>query len=124
MIAGRVTEAVVIAMAMASSAVLFGIYPLMQTALGMGICSFILGVALGTIQPMVMSMLHQITPEHRHGEALGLRLIAINASSVLMPLLFGAAGAVVGVSAVFWAVGIMVTPGIRLALRVKPPQSS
>jgi hypothetical protein len=30
----------------------------------------------------------------------------------------------VGVSAVFWAVGIMVTPGIRLALRVKPPQSS
>ena len=124
MVAGRVTEAVVIALAMASSAILFGIYPLMQTALGMGICSFILGVALGTIQPMVMSLLHQITPEHQHGEALGLRLIAINASSVLMPLLFGAAGAAVGVSAVFWAVGIMVTPGIRLALRVKPPQSS
>lgn len=124
MVAGRLTEAAVIAAAMGSAAALFAVYPLMQSALGMGICSFILGIALGSIQPMIMSMLHQVTPEHRHGEALGMRLIAINVSSVLMPLLFGAAGAVVGVTAVFWAVGVMVAPGVRLALKVKPPQSS
>jgi hypothetical protein len=28
---------------------------------------------LGTVQPMIMSTLHQITPAHRQGEALGLR---------------------------------------------------
>lgn len=59
---------------------------------------------------MVMSLLHQITPEHRHGEALGLRLMAINASSVLMPMLFGTAGAVIGVAGVFWVVGATVGP--------------
>ena len=52
--------------------------------------------------------LHQITPEHRHGEALGLRLMAINASSVVMPMLFGTAGAVIGVAGVFWVVGATV----------------
>ena len=68
----------------------------------MGLCSVLLGFALGSVQPMVMSLLHQITPEHRHGEALGLRLMAINASSVVMPMLFGTAGAVIGVAGVFW----------------------
>src|SRR5260221_9461369 len=51
----------------------------MDSALTMGVCSVLLGFSLGSVQPMVMSMLHQITPEHRHGEALGLRLMAINA---------------------------------------------
>jgi hypothetical protein len=70
------------------------------------------------VQPMIMSMLHQITPEHRHGEAVGMRMMVINASSVAMPMLFGAAGAVVGVSAVFWTwrpVG-----GRRRALALRP----
>ena len=64
---------------------------------------------------MIMSMLHQITPEARHGEALGLRLMAINASSVLMPMLFGSAGALVGIAGVFWAMGAVVGAGSRLA---------
>jgi dipeptide/tripeptide permease len=71
-----------------------------------------------------MSTLHQITPPARHGEALGLRLMFINASSVLMPLLFGTAGAVVGVSVVFWSVGLAVGAGSRLAWRVRPDAAS
>jgi len=62
-----------------------------------------------------MSLLHQITPPARHGEALGLRLMAINASSVLMPMLFGSAGAVIGVGGLFWVVGICVGLGSRQA---------
>jgi MFS-type transporter involved in bile tolerance (Atg22 family) len=77
----------VVAGAMVATAVLFGIYPLLPTAWAMGLCSVLLGFALGSVQPMIMSMLHQITPHHRHGEALGLRLMAVNASSVVMPLL-------------------------------------
>jgi MFS family permease len=85
----------------------------------MGACSVLLGFSLGSIQPMIMSTLHQITPEHRHGEALGLRLMAINGSSVLMPLLFGAVGSLVGVSAVFWFVGSVVGGGSRLAWQLR-----
>jgi hypothetical protein len=62
-----------------------------------------------------MSTLHQITPHHRHGEALGLRAMAINGSSVLMPMLFGTAGVLVGAAGVFWAVGAVVGAGSHLA---------
>lgn len=120
MVASRLSETLMVAGAMVWSGVVAGIYPLMQTALGMGICSVMLGLALGAVQPMVMSLIHQITPEHRHGEALGLRLMAINASSVLMPVLFGVGGAVVGVAGVFWVVGLMVASGLPVALGIKP----
>ena len=67
---------------------------------------------------MIMSMLHQITPEHRHGEAVALRVMAINASSVTMPLLFGLAGTAIGISGVFWITGALVAGGTRLAFRL------
>lgn len=119
MVAERLSERVVVAGAMVVTAVLFAVYPLLASALSMAMCSVLLGLALGSVQPMVMSLLHQITPSHRHGEALGLRLMAINASSVLMPLLFGTAGAVVGVGGLFWAVGAAVGAGARVAWRMR-----
>ena len=117
-VAERLRERVVVAGAMVITAVLFGVYPLLGSALAMGLCSVLLGLALGSVQPMVMSLLHQITPVSRHGEALGLRLMAINASSVLMPMLFGTAGVVIGVGGVFWVVGAAVGAGARMAWRM------
>jgi MFS family permease len=120
LLAARLKEWLVITWAMAATAVLFGIYPFMHAALAMGLCSVLLGVALGTVQPMVMSTLHQITPEHRHGEAVALRIMAINASSVAMPMLFGVAGAAIGIGGVFWVVGAVVGFGTRLAWQLRP----
>ncbi|WBY04065.1 MFS transporter [Ramlibacter tataouinensis] len=117
-VAAYLKEWAVITAAMAATALLFTVYPLLASPLSMGLCSVLLGVALGTVQPMIMSMLHQITPEHRHGQAVGLRLMAINASSVSMPILFGAAGTVIGISGVFWAVAGVVAAGTRLSLRL------
>jgi len=114
-VAARLQEHQVVTAAMVVTMLIFAAYPFMRSALAMGACSVLLGLALGTVQPMVMSMLHQITPEARHGEALGLRLMAINASSVAMPVVFGTLGAVVGVSALFWAVGVFVGLGSRQA---------
>ena len=90
---------------MLTTTVVFAVYPLAPSALAMGVCSIFLGLALGIVQLMIMSMLHQITPKARQGEALGLRLMVINASSVAMPILFGYAGAALGVAVVFSAVG-------------------
>ena len=119
LMAAQLREWVVIAGAMATTAVLFGIYPLFETGLAMGMCSVLLGLALGTVQPMVMSTLHQITPEHRHGEAVALRVMVINASSVATPMLFGVAGTVIGISGVFWFVGALVGAGTRLAFKLR-----
>jgi MFS family permease len=118
-VAAHLREWRVLASAMLITAVLFAVYPFTRSALAMGVCSVLLGFTLGTVQPMIMSMLHQITPEARHGEALGLRLMAINASSVLMPMLFGSAGALIGIAGVFWITGAVVGAGSRAAWLLK-----
>ena len=123
-LAAHLREWKVLAGAMLGTAMLFGVYPLMPSALTMGMCSVLLGFALGTVQPMIMSLLHQLTPEARHGEALGLRLMVINASSVVMPMLFGSAGVLVGIAAVFWATGALVGLGSRTAWLLKDSLSA
>ncbi|MBK6867709.1 MAG: MFS transporter [Burkholderiales bacterium] len=96
------------------------LYPLMPGALGMGACSVVLGLTLGAVQPMVLSVLHQITPSARQGEAMALRVMTINFSSFLMPMLFGSVGAVTGMAGLFWlvggalALGARAVPGLRL----------
>lgn len=124
LLAARVREWALIAAAMVATALVYAVYPFMHAALAMGICSALLGLALGMVQPMVMSLLHQVTPGHRHGEAIGMRFMVINASSVAMPLLFGAAGTLVGVSAVFWTVAAVVGAGTRLALDLRDDRTS
>jgi MFS family permease len=119
LLAARVREWQVIVGAMGCAALTFAVYPLVHVPLAMGLCSVLLGIALGSVQPMVMSTSHQITPAHRHGEALGLRLMSINASSVLMPLLFGAAGAAIGVAGVFWLVGAAAGAIVPVAARLR-----
>ena len=114
-VVARLREWVVLAGAMLCAAGLFAVYPLLHTAVAMGACSVLLGLALGAVQPMVMSLLHQITPEARHGEALGLRLMTLNTSSVLLPMVFGAMGTAVGVSVVFWVAATVVGLGARAA---------
>jgi MFS family permease len=118
-IAERLAEWAVIAGAMFATGLIFALYPFLRTPLAMGAASVVLGVVLGCVQPMIMSTLHQITPENRQGEALALRLMVINGSSVAMPILFGATGAVIGVSWLFWIVGGLVGAGSRLAVGLK-----
>ena len=68
-----------------------------------------------------MSMLHQITPPARYGEALALRVMTLNASSVAMPMVFGAAGAAIGIAGVFWLVGGVVAAGTPAVSRLQAP---
>lgn len=115
----HILEHQVITTAMVITALLFAIYPWMPGPWTMGACSMLLGFALGSVQPMIMSTLHQITPPQRQGEALGLRLMSINASSVLMPVLFGVGGALAGVAPLFWVVGVSVGLGSPMAWRLR-----
>lgn len=120
LVAARLREWVVVSGAMLMTAALFAVYPFLVSPWAMTVCSVFLGFSLGSVQPMIMSTLHQITPHAQHGQALGLRLMSINLSSVIMPMLFGTAGLVVGVSVVFWTVGAAVALGSRAAWRLRP----
>ena len=119
LMAAQAREWHVTTVAMLSTALLFAIYPLMQGAWGMACCSVLLGFSLGSVQPMIMSTLHHITPDGQRSQALALRLMAINFSSVVMPLMFGSAGAVLGVSVLFWTVGSAVGLGARVAWKLR-----
>lgn len=118
MMAHRLKERQVLVGAMLSTAVVFGVYPLMPTAWLMALCAVLLGMSLGSVQPMIMSTLHHITPPERHGEAIALRSMAINASSATMPLLFGVVGAALGAGALFWLMALAVGAGSLEARRV------
>lgn len=119
MMADRIREWVVLVGAMISTALVFAVYPFLSSALAMGLCSFAMGLGLGVVQPMVMSMLHQVTPNDRHGEALGLRLMAVTATGVAVPLLFGSISAWIGLSGVFWLVAAAVGSGSRAAWQLR-----
>ncbi|WP_298831246.1 MFS transporter [uncultured Piscinibacter sp.] len=118
LIAQHLREGQVLAGAMLWTAGVFALYPLANTAGWMGLLAAALGLALGAVQPMIMTTLHQITPAHRHGEAIALRSMTINLSSALMPVLFGALGALVGASALFWLMGAAVGVGSMPARRI------
>ena len=117
-IAHRLSEAQVIASAMLAVAAIFAVYPFVHSAWLMAGCAILLGFALGAVQPMVMSTLHHITPEHRHGEAIAFRSMTINMSSTLMPLVFGVAGAAIGAAYLFWVMGVAVGAGSVPARRI------
>lgn len=114
----RLREHQVLAGAMVLTALVFCVYPWVHSAWLMGLCAAALGLALGAVNPMVMTALHHLTPDDRHGEAIALRSMTVNATSALMPLLFGALGAAVGASALFWLMGLAVGAGSWQARQV------
>ena len=105
MLAQRLREAQVLVAAMLATGLVFAAYPFVQSAWMMGVCAVLLGLALGSVQPMIMTTLHQLTPHERHGEAIALRSMTINFSSAAMPLMFGLAGAALGAASLFWEIG-------------------
>jgi MFS family permease len=114
-VASRMDERQVLVVCMVFTAGVFAAYPFAKGAWQMGALSLLLGLALGCVQPMILSALHILTPDHRHGEALGLRMQVMSASGALMPMLFGSLGAAAGVATVFWLAGGGVAAGSWLA---------
>ena len=122
LLAHRLDEVQVLRGAMLLAGAAFALYPFAGTPWLMAGCATLLGLALGAVQPMIMSSLHQLTPEHRHGEAIALRSVVMNFSSSLMPVAFGLVGAALGPGVVFWLMsaavgaGSWATPGLRKSM--------
>lgn len=117
-LAHRLRESQVLVGAMLCTGAVFAVYPLVRSAWMMGLCAVLLGLALGSVQPMIMATLHQLTPHDRHGEAIALRSMTINFSSAVMPLMFGLVGAALGAASLFWLMGAAVVAGSVQARRI------
>lgn len=116
----RRTERQVLAWALIVGGASYLVFPYAQSAATLAALSFVLGLGLGSGQPMVMSLLHAYAPPERIGEAVGLRMSLIQMSSVAVPLLFGAVGSSLGLTPVFWSMGACLVSGGLLARRRGP----
>ena len=111
------TEWRAIMMAQVMATIVYVFYPLFErfeVLLGL---SFALGLGLGVSQPMVLSLMHRVTPPGRIGEAAGLRLMIVNGTQTMLPSIFGVLGNALGVGLLFWTVGSMVGLGVLNQLR-------
>lgn len=91
-----ISEWRVITIAQAIAAGVFAVYPLLSDSMAMMALSFVLGLGLGSGQPMVMSLLHQHAPAGRVGEAVGVRQTLIAAVQTVLPVAFGSVGSFLG----------------------------
>jgi MFS family permease len=103
------------AVAAATSAV----YVFLPGAAGMMAGSFVLGLALGSVQPMILAMLHQVTPADRRGQALGLRMLCTNAATIMMPAGFGLLAAATLPGAPMWLMAGIVALAMVPARRIE-----
>jgi MFS family permease len=116
-IARRLTELEALTVALFVAGGAYALFPFVGSVGPLVALSFTLGLSLGVGQPMVMSLLHSMTPAGRMGEAVGVRMSIINASTFAVPLVFGAVGSSIGIGPVFWLVGGALASGGFFARR-------
>ncbi|HVK32481.1 MAG TPA: MFS transporter [Burkholderiaceae bacterium] len=100
--AHRIDEQRALSAAIGVATVALLAYAWLPGALGMMAGSAVLGLALGSVQPMVLSMLHQAAPPGRQGQALALRMLFTNAATIAMPIGFGLLAAATTSAAPMW----------------------
>ena len=101
--------------AMAISGTCYLLFPFAQSVPPLLLLSFVLGLGLGSAQPVIMSLLYAASPPGRQGEAVGLRTSLLNGSHTLIPLLSGAASSALGMAPVFWTLAACLLGGAWFA---------
>ena len=111
-LARRLREWTLIGAALAIAVAVFAVFPLVEQVPLLMALAFALGLGLGMTQPLFLSLLYAATPEGRSGEAVGIRTGILSVCQTAMPLLFGAIGAVAGMTPVFWSMALVLAGGV------------
>ncbi|MCW5605147.1 MAG: MFS transporter [Burkholderiales bacterium] len=91
----------------------FALVPFAGNAYVLGAIAFGFGLGMGIGIPLTVILMYANSAEGRSGQTLGLRLTVNNFVRMSGPMAFGALGAVVGVSGVFWLLaGLMLGGGV------------
>ena len=106
---------VIIFAALGISGTCYLLFPFAQSVPPLLLLSFVLGLGLGSAQPVIMSLLYAASPPGRQGEAVGLRTSLLNGSHTLIPLASGAASTAVGMAPVFWVTAVCLLGGAWFA---------
>lgn len=113
----RLKPWLIIFAALAISGSCYVLFPFAHSVPPLLALSFVLGLGLGSAQPVIMSLLYAASPPGRQGEAVGLRTSLLNGSHTLIPLASGAASAALGLAPVFWVLAAFLLGGAWFARR-------
>lgn len=97
----------------------FALVPFAGNAWVLGAIAFGFGLGMGIGIPLTVILMYANSAEGRSGQTLGLRLTVNNFVRMSGPMAFGALGAVVGVSGVFWLLAGLMLGGGALARGLK-----
>ena len=101
----------------------FALVPFATNAYVLGAVAFLFGLGMGIGIPLTVILMFANSSDGRSGQMLGIRLTVNNTVRMSGPMAFGAIGAVVGVSAVFWILAGVMLAGAGLAQWQKPRES-
>lgn len=110
-LAKRCTEAQILTYAIFVAAFAFLLFPFFKNAYALAAVAFLLGLGVGTGQPMSMSLIYALSPPGRASEAAGLRVTVNNVAHLVIPLLFGSLGTAFGYAPVFVSNSAMLVAG-------------
>ncbi len=116
-LAKRYTEIGVLTGSLFIAAITYCLIPLFSGVPVLMLLAFMLGLGLGSAQPLTIMLTYNHAPEGRSGEALGMRLTVNKVTQIAVPLLFGAIGSAFGLAPVFWANALFLLGGGLLSLK-------
>lgn len=116
-LAKRFTEIGVLTASLFLAAAAYAVVPALAHGALLAVAAFVLGLALGSAQPLTIILTYNNAPEGRSGEALGMRIMANKVTQIGVPLVFGGMGAALGAAPVFFATGVFLLGAGLLSLR-------
>ena len=107
----RGQEARILNIALVVAGIAYFLFPFCTNAWLLAGISFLLGLAMGTGQPLSMILIYNLTPRDRTSESAGVRVTVNHLVHVTVPLLFGAIGSAFGFYPVFVLNALMLVGG-------------
>ena len=101
----------ILTLAIVVAGVAYLMFPFFHNAWVLAAISFLLGLGLGTGQPLSMNLIYNLAPAGRTSEAAGIRVTVNNMAHVTIPLLFGGIGSAMGFAAVFISNAVVLFAG-------------
>jgi len=116
-LARRFTENGVLTGSLFIAAATYAMFPFLSGVPMLVLAAFLLGLGLGSAQPLTIMLTYHHAPQGRSGEALGMRLTVNKITQISIPLVFGGIGAVFGLIPVFWANAAFLLAGGAVSLK-------
>jgi MFS family permease len=124
-LAKRYSETSVLTASLFIAAATYAAFPLLKGVPMLVLLAFLLGLGLGSAQPLTIMLTYHHAPPGRSGEALGMRLTVNKITQIAIPVVFGGIGALFGLAPVFWAnAAFLLTSGVlSVKDRLAPPSA-